>query len=327
MSDSTPEILACPVDVVCDAVGNVWIADRERRAVIGIDGRGEVIARIARRAGGDPFIEPRGLALAPDGNTLYVLDGGAGAIYRLDVTSWRASIEAPGEVPGADVMVEAVVDGLESPRAVAVDQEAGWLYLAMASDDRIRRVAVGDGGRAPDAVPLQGGSGQPEHMALSSDRRRLYVVESQPRSVHVVDLLQGEVSTLAALPEVVPELADDAALDVVRDAALGLAITVTPAGLVVADPMAGTLYGINPRHGTVVPMWRGRGVRITGGQAASPEMVRPSSVAFDRITRSYIVADPANHRLLRVSRDAQSTKVIPVRDPTRDPTQGSSAPG
>ena len=299
MSGPASGILACPVDVVCDALGNVWIADCEHQAVIGIDGRGEVIARVDGSPDGAGFRTPRALALAPDGNTLHVLDGETGAVCRVDVTASRAPAET-------------MATGLDEPRAMVVDHEAGWLYIATANDGGIQRIAMAEdrqahGGRAGEALLSPGVLGRTEHMALSSDRRRLYVVDGQPRSVRVIDLVQGEVSTLAALPDVEPESGPG---DIARQASdAGMAITVTPAGLMVADPVAAMLYGINPRHGTVVPIWR--------GDRGDAEQARPTSVAFDRMTRTYVVADPGNHRLLRVSRDAQSTRVIAVSDPAQ----------
>jgi DNA-binding beta-propeller fold protein YncE len=87
-------------------------------------------------------------------------------------------------------------------------------------------------------------------------------------------------------------------------------VILSPAGLVVADTGNDALRGVNLRHGTVTTLWRA---------ASAPTLAGPSSVAFDRAGRSYVVADTGHDRLVRVATDASRAAAITLRSSPATP--------
>ena len=315
---AAPDGHLCPCKVVTDAAGNLWVVDSELGRVIGMDGSGTVLMERDLDGGEDRAGEPCGLSISPDRGALYVALAGRGQVCRVDLTRLGQPDGSGERADGPAYPVDIVASELAAPWAVAVDEEAGLVYVAAADANQIWRVARGDPNQPSDGSSVLAGTGElgagdgtferasfarPTGMVLSPDRRRLYVVDSRPVAVRVVDLVSREVSTLADAFESAGESADEPAGEQ-RGLVHGPDIAIAPAGLVIADPAARCLYGVNPRHGTVVAMWRPAGDSSTS---------RPAGVAYERVTSSFIVADAGDRQLLRVSRDAQSTARIEVK--------------
>jgi sugar lactone lactonase YvrE len=52
-------------------------------------------------------------------------------------------------------------------------------------------------------------------------------------------------------------------------------------------------------------------VTLWPGQASGQDqLARPGGVAFDRVDRTYVVADTHNHRIVRVARDASWVRAL-----------------
>ena len=317
--------LAHPGHVIADEHGALWIADTGNHRLLGADRHGAVhtVAGTGRPGTADGtlagacFAAPRGMALAAGGQMLYVADTGAHTVRRIDlvagdVTTVAGTGEAaPAPIPSSapslapgDGARPALSTSLRSPWALALDEEREWLYIAMAGSHQIWRLDLGAGqvqvlaGTGTEALtdgPWRAAAfARPSGLALSPDRKRLYVADSASSAIRVIYLDEARVATLvgAAGAGHVDGPPDRARLRHCTGLLLG------PAGLVVADTGNHALRGINLRHATTTTLWHGRDRADSLGQ--------PGGVAFDRVDRAYVVADTSNHRLMRVARDASA---------------------
>lgn len=339
---SAPDrLLAFPGKLITDEHGNLWIADSGHHRIVGADRHGRVHTIIGS---GRPDAEdaddgdlararlhtPQGLALTQDGRILYAADPGTHTIRRIDLAAGTmTTVAGTGELGGVPVPgtggpgLPALASAMRSPWDLALDEQAACLYIAMAGSHQIWRldlpvhgpgsdpragtvqVIAGTGAEAlVDGPALEAAFAQPSGLALSPDRRRLYVADSESSAVRVLHLDEGRVETLAGAGLFtsgdVDGPGDQARLQHCAGLSLG------PAGLIVADSYNHTLRGINLRHKTVVTLWRGLG---------SEALDEPGGVAFDRVDRSYVVADTNNHRLLRVARDASGASELALLAP------------
>lgn len=336
--------LAHPGHVIADERGALWIADTGNHRVVGADRHGAVHTVVGTGRPGTAdgrlaeacFAAPRGLALASDGEVLYVADTGAHSVRRIDLAAGAVTTVAgtgepaiepaigpalgPAHEPAHEPAIDPAIGpasvpvpgdarpardtALRSPWALALDEERGCLYIAMAGSHQIWRldlragqvrVLAGTGAEAlADGAWRTAAFARPSGLALSPDRKRLYVADSARSAIRVLHLDEERVETLvgAAGAGHVDGPPDRARLRHCTGLTLG------PAGLVVADTHNHALRGINLRHATVTTVWHGR--------AEVDCFDRPGAVAFDRVDRAYIVADTGNHRLMRVARDASA---------------------
>jgi sugar lactone lactonase YvrE len=276
------------------------------------------------------FDAPEGLAVTRAATRLYVADTGAHAIRRVDVdlaagtavVTTVAGTGAPGHAlpPGTH---PARTTALAGPCALAVDEEHDVLYAAMAGARQVWRIdlAAGTiescagaeragpaatdgatgGATGGDAGPAhQAWLGEPRGLVLSPDRTRLYIADAGTSAVRILHLIPGQatIETLVGAPHGTHGEAGDSDGSRRQARLRGcMDVTLSPAGLVIADTGNHALRGVNLRHGTVMTLWRGAGAQALAG---------PGSVACDRLGRSYVVADTDHHRLVRVAADASS---------------------
>jgi sugar lactone lactonase YvrE len=114
-----------PVDMVVDRSGNIYVANWANKRLQKFAPDGKLISEWQGDDGGkQPFADPHGLALAPDGETIWIMDSGNGWVYKV--------------VDGTKV--ETAVDGAKlevyNPRDLAVS-EAGDIYIADTGRARI----------------------------------------------------------------------------------------------------------------------------------------------------------------------------------------------
>ncbi len=320
-----------PDEVLVDPEGNIWVADASAGRILGASRDGAVHTEIAA-----PELRgPHGLALDRAGGRLYVADPAALRVWQIELgRPGGAAPVTPVAVAGAAVFGSpelpgpASSSGLSGPAsaalppalALALDEDERGLYLACAGAEpasgRVARLNLDNGtislighadgapcAPAPPALDLAlGGAGfdRPRGLALSPDRARLYVADAD--AVYWIELATGAVTCLAGPRAPTPPRprADDHRLRAVGG------LTLAPAGLVVTDPGAGALRGVNLRHGTVVTIWPGRG---------QDPLCEPVAVAFDRTDLSYVVAERGNDRLLRIARDAACARPIELHSP------------
>ncbi len=304
-----PVTLRLPSQLIVDEHSNIWLADSGNQRVLGATHTGRVHTVITA----DDLVAPRGLALARAADTkspatLYIADSDRCQIWRVALEPFDALTAAvrtqphtpqPRLIAGAGGAATAALPSgrapatdiaLPQPSALAVDDEAGRLYIAFAEAETIGVLDLAAGliETYPLAAPAQpdpsaaGPLQRPHGLALAPDRTRLYIADAAAGAVFHIDLRSRTMTTLAG---------GDTSSLAPRD------IAVSPAGLLVTDTDAHSLRGINLRHGTVVTIWRSQG---------DDALRDPIGVDFDRRDRSYLVVDGGNHRLLRISRDASS---------------------
>ncbi|HKV75956.1 MAG TPA: bifunctional YncE family protein/alkaline phosphatase family protein [Gemmatimonadales bacterium] len=181
-----------------------------------------------RKKGDDGTRYPAGLALSPDGRSLYVAENLADSLAVIDVASGKVvqrlaagrypygvAVSSDGSIfvsawGGYEVRAYAAHDGRltsrrtipvgRHPSTVLLNRDGSRLFVTSASTDRI---AVVDTRRdtvlkqLADTVPAGPGEGStPNALALSADGRRLFVAEADNNAVAVFEL-SAEVSGAA----------------------------------------------------------------------------------------------------------------------------------
>lgn len=252
------------------------------------------------------FVSPSSLALSSDEQVLYVSDSQARKIWRIDLTGGNARLIAGAPESPSDAHAGEQAGDLgpaqralsSEVRALALDEDADSLYLAMPDVGQVWLINIGAGyasvlaGMAGHEAPTGSEDPadtdpqltfaaarfiRPSGVALAPDRKRLYVADSGATAVRIMHLDEARVTTLI-------------------DASDGLSgctnVALGPGGLVLVDAQHHTLWGVNPRHRTLVRLWGG-----------AEQLCRPSAMVFDRANYSYVVADTGNQRLMRLMRD------------------------
>jgi DNA-binding beta-propeller fold protein YncE len=287
-----------PLGVVATATGTLWVADCGHGRILGLERDGTVFAVFA-----DEFAAPSGLTLNPDDSALYVADRETSRLSRIDLHSGTVVHLASTEL----------LDD-QGPTGIGVDEDRGRLYVTCRADNQLcflglwsREIVVlaGSGTAAlADGFGPSASFDGPVGLALSADRRRLYLSETGSSSVRVVNVDSGEVETLIGQAGEAG-FVDGAHEEARLHAPQGVAIS--PAGILVADSGNGAIRGINPRHKRVTTVWS------KPGTAAG--LSKPCAVTFDRTDKTYVVADTGNDRLLRLARDVATAAEIVIGTP------------
>jgi sugar lactone lactonase YvrE len=290
--------------VVLEANGRMWITDAVRARLFGADRDGAVHTEVAAETAG--AIAPRqatpcGACFDPQASAVYWADPALGTVHRWSVASRQLTLVIHPDSP------RAASEPPPNPIDVAVDPYRGQLYVADAVAHRIWRsdldgrdlkVAAGTGcAELRDGEPQRAGFHGPAGLALSPDRVRLYVSDLLGGALRVFDLVEQRVTTVAVWQQLGQQP------DPRTSPGCGAGVAVTPAGVAVADPGQGCIRGINPRHGAVTVIWQG---------SADSALTAPAGVAFDRDSRTYLIADTGNGRILRTARDLSSVHPLPL---------------
>ena len=204
----------------------MFIADTNRHRIVRASLDGEVRAvyggGVEGFVDGDAtsvrFHEPQGMAMSPDGTTLYVADTGNHAIRAIDLNSNVISTVAgtgeQGTWPPAGG--DAALTPLHSPWDLEIDGSV--LYIAMAGTHQIWEFdlaggtvapLVGSGAEGTDNDTLATSSlAQPSGLALADDGR-LYFADSESSSIRWADVTgDAGVGTLAGTDEGLFEFGD-----------------------------------------------------------------------------------------------------------------------
>jgi gluconolactonase len=174
LNGGTPDVFAsgydgkpfnAPNDIVVRGDGNVYFTDPAWGS-----GTGTQLPLSAYRIATDGTVSrvttgnskpqsPNGIALSPDGNTLYVGDDAGGAVWKYDVA-------ADGATGGGTRFIT----GIQTPDGIAID-DAGNLYVASNSTAKVIKVYTSDG----TLIGNINYPGQPSNAAFGgADRSTLY---------------------------------------------------------------------------------------------------------------------------------------------------------
>jgi hypothetical protein len=261
-------------------------------------------------AGGDIPIDPRGLAVALDGD-LYLADGAGHVVRKLDVLTGSLEVVAgTGAAGSGGNGGPAKSARLLTPEGVCVAPN-GDIYVADSGARVVRRVSAateailpvagngsrgdwGDGGSAAEAA-----FEAPSAVALGPNGD-LYVVDRGAHRVRRVSAATGVIETVAGTGAE-GFSGDGGPAKRARLRAPG-GVAVAPNGdLYVADAgnhairrVAAATGIITTVAGTEVPGFSG-----DGGPAAAARLSTPQAVAFGP-TGDLFIADTGNHRIRRV---------------------------
>jgi sugar lactone lactonase YvrE len=254
--------------------------------VAGTGARGQALPPGAHPVRSTALAGPCALAVDEEHDVLYVAMAGARQIWRVDLAA--GAIESCAGRAGPEAMTGAVTGARDGAR------------------DRARDGARdGNGDAETGTGPAhQVWLGEPRGLALSPDRTRLYIADAGASAVRILHLTPGQatVETLIGAAHGMHGEAGDSDGSRRQARLRGcMDVTLSPAGLVIADAGNHALRGVNLRHGTVMTLWRGAGALALAG---------PGGVACDRAGRSYVVADTGHHRLVRVAADASSASEL-----------------
>ncbi len=163
--------LNAPNDVVVRADGNIYFTDTDWGARPGGAHAPMAVYRVPPRGPLDRVLQiekPNGVALSPDGWTLYIGSDVQGKV-------WKLPLDAAGAAAGAPTLLidgARVPGGFKVPDGICVD-DTGNLYIANNSDE-IRAIEVFDpSGQLLGRIPLPAA---PSNCTFGgADRRTLYV--------------------------------------------------------------------------------------------------------------------------------------------------------
>jgi predicted CXXCH cytochrome family protein len=135
------ETLSHPVSLTIDTAGQLWIADAGNARVVIADADGGLIRVLPLPASPDKHpVDPTGLALTPDGRSLWVTDNDHHRLFRIDTSTGAATIlGSPGEALGQ----------FNYPYRLALDA-TGELYITDVLNGRVQRFTAQ--GRAAGAI-------------------------------------------------------------------------------------------------------------------------------------------------------------------------------
>jgi DNA-binding beta-propeller fold protein YncE len=252
-----PPLLA-PRDAAVSG-GSLLVVDLAQ-GLLAVDADGNRVAVSGPGAGSGPaFVSPLGVS-APRGGAALVADGGAGALFSVDLATGARAVVSEGFLPtdavflGARVLATdsdagevveidlgtgdrtAVAVGLQFPRAIVADEASGRAYVLQSGAAPLVEVDVATGAVTPLAAPgLVDGKG----LALDVPGQRLFVTDDASDALLVLDLGTGLFSLL---PGDGPRYAgpNGAAFDAGR----GLVL--------VADAGRGAVFAAEPLSGTRV---------------------------------------------------------------------------
>jgi sugar lactone lactonase YvrE len=194
----------------------LYVADSRNNRIRKIDLATKTVSTLAGRAfaGGNDGVgtgaglnTPRGLAISPDGNTLYIADSGNNAIRKMDLGTSQVTT-----IAGGGAFMPGYADGVgtqatfKEPRGLAISSDGQVLYIADTRNNLIRKMVIATGnvstiaghagfpgtlnGPGPDAYFYQ-------PVSLALDGNKLYVADGANADIRMVDLGTGTVSTVA----------------------------------------------------------------------------------------------------------------------------------
>jgi DNA-binding beta-propeller fold protein YncE len=252
------------------------------------------------------FDNPQGLAITPDGGTLYVADPGNHAVRAVDLAAGQVTtIAGTGKRSLAypPVAGQAAGTALTSPWDLTL--RGGQLYIAMAGSHQIWLLNLAAGTLAPlagsaregvaDGPALEADLAQPSGLAFDGDGR-LYFADTESSTVRYVQLSgKPQVATLAGGATSLFAFGD--ADGVGREARLQhpQGIVYTQGALFITDTYNNKIRRIDPATGEVRTL---AGAERGWRDGPQPLLYEPAGISA--IGGTLYVADTNNHAIRTV---------------------------
>lgn len=321
----TSPFLEFPGKLLADAAGKrLFISDTNHHRIVVVDLNGEVQALIGDGAAGlvdasyasARFHQPQGLALSPDGKTLYVADSKNHALRAVDLKTQTVRTLAGNGKQNVDRNPRGPAGGigLNSPWALALVD--GKLFMAMAGphqiwqldlvSQRITRFAGSGREDGMEGPNLRAAFAQPS--GLATDGKRLFVADSEISSIRTVGLgADGRTETLAGSGEFFGFGDKDGVGKAARfQHALGVALHGSD--LFVADTFNHTIRKVDVVTGRVTT-WLGTG-KAERGETARIGFFEPGGLSVADGT--LYIADTNNHRIVAVEIATKKVRVLTI---------------
>ncbi len=311
------QTLSFPGKVVSTSHGRIVVSDSGHHRVLILGPDGAVQDTIGSGLRGNregPFAEaalddPQGLALS--GDSLYIADARAHAVFRADLRDRTLHrLAGTGELGRTPLSqrTRALETPLRSPWDLALrDRE---LYVALAGSHQVAVIALDEGTIEPVAgngrEALIDGPGphaalaQPSGLSLQNDV--LYVADSESSGVRAIDLRTRRVYTLAGGPGLF-DFGDRVGKVETGMLQHPLAVAATASGLIVADTYNDKLKRFSPDGARLDPFFEG---------AVDSRLSQPAGLSV-LPSGEVLVADTNHHRIVKVSADGERAYELTVR--------------
>jgi DNA-binding beta-propeller fold protein YncE len=322
-------VLRFPGKVLADGKnGRLFVADsgHHRVLVCDLDGviRRAVGAGEAGLVDGGPgearFREPQGIALSPDGRTLYVADRANHAVRAVDLAQGRVTtVAGTGERGNARGGGPGRETALASPYDLVFREELLWIAMAgthqlwtFEPSTGFVRVGAGTGVESIHDGPLAEATfAQPQ--GITELEGVLYVADSETSAVRRVSPVEDRVRRLVGRG--LFEFGDvDARGDSVRlQHVEGVAATEENGEAVVylADTYNDKIKRLQPATREAVTVAGGAGHGLVDGDLATAEFWEPAGVSLSG--RTLYVADTNNHAVRAVDLDGGEVRTVAMR--------------
>ncbi len=311
------QTLSFPGKVVSTSHGRIVVSDSGHHRVLILGPDGAVQDTIGSGLRGNregPFAEaalddPQGLALS--GDSLYIADARAHAVFRADLRDRTLHrLAGTGELGRTPLSqrTRALETPLRSPWDLALrDRE---LYVALAGSHQVAVIALDEGTIEPvagngrealiDGPGPQAALAQPSGLSLQNDV--LYVADSESSGVRAIDLRTRRVYTLAGGPGLF-DFGDRVGKVETGMLQHPLAVAATASGLIVADTYNDKLKRFSPDGLRLEPFFEG---------AVDSKLSQPAGLSV-LPSGEVLVADTNHHRIVKVSADGQRAYELTVR--------------
>ena len=323
--DTLPEtVLSFPGKVAVDG-DQVFIADTNHHRIVHSRADGEVIGVYGNGTEGyrdgpaleAMFHEPQGMALGPDGTTLYVADTGNHVIRAVDLVTGAVTTAAGTGAQGAwpPTGGPAASTPLHSPWALELAE--GSMYVAMAGTHQIWEFDIAGGAIAPYVGSGAEGTenlglaastlAQPSGLALDPDGR-LYFADSESSSIRVADTRgAGGVSTVAGSDQGLFDFGDEDGVGTDARLQHPLGVAVGADSVWITDTYNSKIKRIDPVTGAVETF---AGAEPGWADGDEPRFYEPGGL--DLAEGMLYIADTNNHviRILDIDTGETSTLVL-----------------
>jgi hypothetical protein len=223
---ATSAMLAWPMDVALDSTGNMYISDHLNKKVRRVDATTSIISTVmgtgadGHTASGTAtdarLSQPRGVAVDPTGNIVYIADAYNSVIMAIDLSANTVSVYA-GLGPTQTPSVAGQGDGglataapLHEPSGVTVDPH-GNVYITDQPQCLVRRVDASTGiittvagttggspcGNSGDGGPATSAKLNRPHDTAVDAAGNLWIADEDNHVIRYVDASTGIISTVA----------------------------------------------------------------------------------------------------------------------------------